>query len=227
MVSQFRKLQYLPALAGLLLSLCPGTAAAFRTETHRYLQQSGEESYHFDWILTETDGYLLRAVSTAEEHRTLMDETMATRLWNLTNPTEDTEVEARRVDNRIELKGRFHGEPLDMSLAIDDAPWFQSLSTSLRSFLADPEESTEFWTLRPDKLTVHKVRAIKKGRDVLDLGQHSVEAQKVEVRLLGLASLFGRGNYWFRVSDRLLLHYRGPSGLPGIPCTTITLEPPL
>jgi hypothetical protein len=227
MICVIRCPRYLPVFAALLFVLCPGQAAAFRTETHRYLQQSGEESYYFDWILAKADGYLLRAVSTAEEHRTVMDETMATRLWSLTNPAEDTEVEARRVANRIELKGRFHGEPLDMSLAIDDAPWFQSLSTSLRSFLADPEETTEFWTLRPDKLTVHKVRAIKKGRDVLDLGQHRVEAQKIEVRLIGLASLFGRGNYWFRASDRLLLHYRGPSGLPGIPCTTITLEPPL
>lgn len=213
-------------LAALVLFFAPCTAKASCSESHRYLEQSGEKSHYFDWILDKTDGYHLKAVSTTEEHRTFMDEAMVTRRWSLTNPAEDTTVQARRDGNRIVLKGRFHGRQVDKELSIDEAPWFQSLSTSLRSFLATPGESIEFWTLRPDKLTAHKVRATKKGLETLTLGERQIEAYKVEVCLTGLGALLGRGRYWFRASDRLLLHYRGPGGLPGIPVTTITLAPP-
>lgn len=210
-----------------LLSLpSPWDKVALATEKHRYLQQTGDERYHFDWILDHSEGYLLRAVSDAEEHRTVMDDAMETQRWMLTNRQDDTSVEARREGNLIVLQGRFHGKGIDKVLAIDDAPWFQSLSSSLRSFLSTPQQTTEFWTLRPDKLTVHKVRASKKGVETLDLGLQQIEADRVEVGLTGIASLLGRGRYWFRTSDRLLLHYQGPGGLPGVPATTITLQPP-
>lgn len=203
------------------------SAAASASESHRYLQQSGDSSYYFDWVLDHSDGYLLRAVSDAEEHRTEMDETLGTQRWTLTNPAEKTRVQAVREGNRILLSGHFQGKRLDRELAIDDAPWFQSLSTSLRAFLATPQPTTEFWTLRPDKLSLHKIRASKKGSEILDIGRNTVEAHRVEVRLTGLASLFGSGCYWFRTSDNLLVRYQGPRGLPGIPTTTITLVPPL
>jgi hypothetical protein len=213
-------------LSCLVFTLRAHPATALRTETHRYLEQSGDESHHFDWILRKEGGYLLRAVSPGEEHRTIMDETSATRRWTLTKAAEGTEVEARREGDLIVLSGRFGGKRLDTQLTIDQDPWFQSLSTSLRFFLSSGEEILEFWTLRPDKLTVHKVRATMKGLEVLQLGGRQVEARKIEVGLTGLAGLFGRARYWFRNSDHLFLLYRGPSGLPGIPTTTITLEPP-
>jgi len=213
-------------LIALLSIPFPWNKIALAAESHRYLQQTGDERYHFDWILDHSEGYLLRAVSEAEEHRTVMDEAMVTRRWTLTNPKDDTAVEARREGNRIVLQGRFHGKGIDKVLAIDDAPWFQSLSSSLRSFLRTPQQTTEFWTLRPDKLTVHKVRASKQGVETVDLRSQRIEANKVEVGLTGIASLLGRGRYWFRTSDRLLLHYQGPGGLAGVPATTITLQPP-
>lgn len=151
---------------------------------------------------------------------------MATRHWNLTNPADDTSVEAHREGNQIILSGRFRGAPLEKQKDIDDAPWFQSLSTSLRGFLSSCQTSTVFWTIRPDKLTVHKVRATQKGMETLNLGEQKFETIKVEIRLAGIASLFGRAHYWFRANDLLLLQYRGPGGLPGIPATTITLQLP-
>jgi hypothetical protein len=223
---QYRYLSFFQGLAVLLILLQSWPAAGLQTETHRYLQQSDDQREYFNWILEQSDGYLLQAVSAAEEHRAIMDEFMATRLWTLTNPTEDTEVEARRVENRIVLRGRFHGYPIDRRLIIDDSPWYQSLSASLRHFLAASQASTEFWTLRPDKLTVHKVRAKKMGSETLQLMGRQVETKKVEVCLTGLAALFGRARYWFRASDHLLLRYQGPKGLPGVPATTITIEPP-
>lgn len=211
------------ALAGLSLTFAP--TSSYALETHRYLEHSGDESHYFDWILSGSKDCLeLRAVASFEEHRTIMDKDLATRQWSLSNPKEKTALDARREGDYIVLKGLFKGDPLDKRLDIDEAPWFQSLSTSLRAFLESPDRSTVFWTLRPDKLTALKVRATKKGADLLDLGNRKVETQRIEVGLTGVGSLFARGNYWFRASDRLFLHYQGPR-LPGIPLTTITLEP--
>lgn len=215
---------YLLLLIALLSLLFPWDNTALATEIHRYLQQTGDERYSFDWILDHADGYLLRAVSDAEEHRTVMDDAMVTWRWTLTNPKDDTAVKARREGNQILLHGRFQGKEVDLELEIDEAPWFQSLSISLRSFLDDPQQTAEFWTLRPDKLTIHKVRASKKGLELLDVGSQRILADKVEVGLTGIGSLLGRGHYWFRTNDRLLLRYQGPRGLPGIPATTIILQ---
>ena len=131
-----------------------------------------------------------------------------------------------RQRGRLGFQRGRRGAPLEKRKEIDGAPWFQSLSTSLRAFLSSRQTSTEFWTIRPDKLTVHKVRATQKGRETLNLGKQKFETKKIEIRLTGIASIFGRAHYWFRSSDLLLLQYKGPSGLPGIPATTITLQPP-
>lgn len=216
----------LMCLLGLFLFLWPVPAEAVRTEVHRYQQKSGDNSYYFDWILDESDGYLLRAISTFDEHRTVMDQTMATRHWHLSNPADDTSVQAYREGNQIVLTGRFCGAPFEKRKDIDEAPWFQSLSTSLRALLSSNHTSTEFWAIRPDKLTVHKVRATQKGMETLNLGEQTFETKKIEIRLTGIASLLGRAHYWFHASDLLLLQYQGPSGLPSIPATTITLELP-
>lgn len=150
---------------------------------------------------------------------------MATRLWSLTNVETGTRIQARREGNRILLQGQRHGKTIERTLDIDQAPWFQALSFALRAFLAQPQPSTEFWTMRPDKLTAHKVRATKRGKELFALGGQQVVSEKVEISLTGPAAWLGRGYYWFRASDRVLLHYQGPSGLPGVPTTTITLAP--
>jgi len=205
--------------------LATSWAEADMTEKHRYQQQSGDKKEHFTWILENREGYLLRTVSLVEEHQTLMDTAMATRLWSLTNVETGTRIQARREGNRILLQGQRHGKTIERTLDIDQAPWFQALSFALRAFLAQPQPSTEFWTMRPDKLTAHKVRATKRGKELFALGGQQVVSEKVEISLTGPAAWLGRGYYWFRASDLVLLHYQGPSGLPGVPTTTITLAP--
>jgi len=206
---------------------CAADTQAAETESYRYLQQSGKTEEHFDWILQQQEEPLLRAIGPVEEHQTLMDSAMATRRWELNIPQSETCVEARREGNSILLRGRWRGKPLDRTLDIDEAPWFQALSVSLRPFLKQPQTSIEFWTLRPDKLTVHKILASKKGREPLLLDGQEVMADKVEITMTGLAAWLGRGRYWFRASDNVLLRYQGPGGLPGVPSTLINLVPDL
>lgn len=213
-----------------LMMVEPGQVAETQAadfESYRYLQQTGKTEEHFDWILEHREDILLQAISPVEVHQTLMDSAMATRRWELDIPQQGTCVQASREGNSIQLQGQWRGKTLDRSLDIDEAPWFQALSVSLRPFLKQQQTSTEFWTLRPDKLTVHKIRATKKGRHPLLLDGQEVTADKVEITMTGPAAWLGRGRYWFRASDHVLLRYQGPGGLPGIPATIITLTPDL
>ena len=198
----------------------PGAA----TESYRYRQQTGRNEECFEWSLEHREEPLLQAIGPEQRHQTLMEPNMATRRWYLDHPENSTHVAVWREGDELLLQGQWRGEPLDKTLQIDDAPWFQALSVSLRPFLTGSEESTEFWTLRPDKLTAHKIRARKRGQETVLVGGEEVLAHRVEVGMTGPAALLGKGRYWFRACDLVLLRYQGPGGLPGTPATTILLD---
>lgn len=208
----------------LLVILLPLPGAAEHLENYRYRQQTGDEIQYFDWLLEKSEGFKLSSVSKTEIHRTFMDGNLCTDKWTMENPAEKTAVEARRQADRIILTGHWRGQSLRKELRIDHAPWYQALSLSLRAFLASPENRAEFWTLRPDELKPLKLKAAKKGLETLRIDGRSMQAQKLEIRLIGLGALFGHSLYWFRSSDGLFLKYQGPNGIPGLATTTVTLE---
>ena len=207
-----------------LLALFVTTGHAEPLEGYRYRQQTEDKIEYFDWLLEKPGDFHLSAVSDSETHRTVLDDHLNTESWTLDNPEQQTSVKARREADRIILTGRWHEELIDKQLRIDDAPWYQAMSLSLRAFLASPQDSLEFWTLRPDKLQPLKLRVTRRGLETVRIEGQSVEAQRLEVRLTGLGSLLGHSLYWFRPSDGLFLQYQGPNGMPGLATTTITLE---
>jgi hypothetical protein len=121
------------------------------------------------------------------------------------------------------LNGQFKGKPVERVIEIDSAPWYQALSLSLRALRDAEKQSLEFWTLRPDNLEVHKLRAIRKGVEMLEVEGGQVAALRMEVSLAGLKAMFWHCSYWLRESDGVFLRYRGPSGPPGCPETEVRL----
>lgn len=224
-VSVPRKVIYLTTCC--LLGLLPPTASGATREAYRYRQQTGSDVVTFAWSLESSQNLMLTSVGATQTHRTLLDRRLLTLVWQLSEPDARTALEARREGNVLVLTGYRQGEKVHERLTIDDAPWYQAQSLSLRAFLAAPATSLEFWTLRPDKLTALKLRAVKKERERIDLGDRQVLAQRLEIRLTGLGALLGRSSYWLRPEDGLFLKYRGPEGMPGLETTTITLESPL
>ena len=198
--------------------------AARPSEGYRYRQQTGDKVEYFDWLLEKSANLLLTATSKTETFCTIMDSDLHTHGWTVDNPAEQTAVEAKRQSDSITLTGVWHGQPLRKTLHIDAAPWYQAMSLSMRAVLDSPETSVTFWTLRPDELQPLKLKATKKGMDILEIGGRAIQAQKIEIRLTGLGGLLGHSLYWLRAKDGLFLKYQGPNGLPGVACTTITLE---
>jgi hypothetical protein len=194
------------------LILCPaGNASA---DSYRYRQQTGQEASEFLWTLKMGREIRLTAESSEDCHLTLMDSSLATRQWSLVNPGAATEITVRREKDVLLLSGQFEGKAVKRVIEIDSAPWYQALSLSLRT-LRDPEMgSLEFWTLRPDNLEVHKLRAVRKGVEMLEVEGEQVAALRLEVRLTGLKAMFWHASYWLRESDGVFLRYRGPSGPP-------------
>jgi len=207
-----------------IIFLLPLVSYGKPLERHRYRQQTGDMVEYFDWLLEKPGDFHLAAISEKETHRTILDDQLRTQRWTLESPTERTSIEARREGNNILLNGRRQGQPKQEQLEIDAAPWYQALSLSLRAFLASSQDRMKFWTLRPDELKLLKLRVVKKGLETLWLDGRPTEAQRLELRLTGLASLLGYSLYWFRTGDGLFLKYQGPNGMPGLKTTTITLD---
>lgn len=135
-----------------------------------------------------------------------------------------TEISAKRRGNTIELRGRFKGEYVDRSIRIDERPWFQPLSYSLRSLSESSAPVTvRFWTIRADTLELVNMEAEVQGIESIQISGKDVEALRVEIRKSGYLSIFWSADYWFRTRDHIFVQYRGTHGLPGTPETLITL----
>lgn len=209
----------LTALLGLILNQVANASA----DSYRYRKQTGKETREFLWTLEQGREIRLTAESSEDCHLTLMDPTLTTRQWRLVNPGTATEITVRREKDVLLLNGRFEGQPVARAIEIDSDPWYQALSLSLRALRDAEKQSLEFWTLRPDNLEVHKLRAVRKGVEMLEVDGKQVAALKLEVSLTGLKAMFWRCNYWLRESDGVFLRYRGPSGPPGCPETEVRL----
>jgi hypothetical protein len=114
-------------------------------------------------------------------------------------------------------------QPREKKSSTGSDPWYQALSLSLRALRDAEKGSLEFWTLRPDNLEVHKLRAVRKGVEMLEVDGKQVAALKLGVSLTGLKAMFWHCSYWLRESDGVFLRYRGPSGPPGCPETEVRL----
>lgn len=196
--------------------------AALQVERHRYQQSVGSETQTLDWQL---QGDELKTRLGSERDLTRVDAALATRSWELVDETVDTAVRVERSGNLLLISGRLRGEPVARERRIDGAPWFQTLSLSLRPFLASSQQTVEFWVLRPKTLKPYKLCAQKQPAELIEVDGAEIMADKLEIKLAGIGGLFWQAHYWFRPADRLFLRYVGPSGLPASPQTVVTLRP--
>lgn len=211
----------------LLLSGWSKQAAADVIEQHRYQRSFGTRIATMAW--QRLDGEPERIVSEigGEVDETEMDDNLATRTWQVRDTGNQTTLRIERQGEQLTLEGTFKGEAVADVKRIDADPWFQTMSISFRPFLDSEARQIRFWFVRPDTLDVYKLRAEKKGFEELRIQGQPVKAQKLELRLTGLAAPFWKANYWFREADHLFLRYQGPGGLPGAPKVEVEISSPL
>ncbi|MBN2704809.1 MAG: hypothetical protein JXR89_00035 [Deltaproteobacteria bacterium] len=218
------------ALGLLAFILClPGQASASTqsVESHRYLRKTGSRELAFAWRLQRHDGLELVTVLGAEKDVTRMNENLATQSWWVNDALMDTAIEVLRRDNVLHFRGVFKGEKIDRVEKIDNAPWYQALSISLRNFTDTKSDQLVFWSIRPDTLDLHRLQVSKEAEEELVVNGVSCEAVRLKIQLTGFKSAFWSCKYWLRKSDGVFLRYEGPSGPPGWPVTTVELVPPL
>ena len=214
------------AILPLCLALLFMAVASPAAPVFRYLEQTGTDSCIFTWRLErERDTATLSVVQRQGSETFLSRNTAAgeTLAWQYVHQP-DTDVRAEREGDRIRLSGRFQGKTVDEVHAIDDRPWFQPLSFSLRPLALNGQATAEFWTIRVDTLELVAMRAEAAGREEI----HTVRgprltAARVVIRPDGLLGRLWRAEYWFRAEDGQFIRYRGTHGPPGTPETVISL----
>jgi hypothetical protein len=137
-------------------------------EVYHYREETGASVKDVVWRLSKDEAFTLTYDSLVERHVTTTGPDYDTRGWQVTADGGQTRFSAERVGRTIFVRGTFRGAPVDKRLEIDQSPWYQATSLSLRELVASVDSERVFWTIRMDTLTAHKIRAIKKGVEAVE-----------------------------------------------------------
>ena len=188
-----------------------------------YQEIVGDEVTRFNWEVERKQGKIAISVfDTETSFYNLCTEDGATMEWRLVEEGVH-DVTVIRKGNTLHLNGLRFGKEYNDEVTIDERPWYQPLSFSLRSFLNSDEQKTSFWVVRADKIDVMPLTAEKVGEEDIVFNEEVMPAQKVEIRAEGFRSQFWHGTYWYRKSDNLFLRYESVHGLPGTATTIVEL----
>ena len=196
-------------------------------ETYYYRNVTGDTVLKIKWELTKTDVLTLNYQTEVSQDVIITGPDFDTRSWQVIDEMEGTCLQAKRVEQTIVVKGRYRGNPVDKSLAIDPEPWYQSTSLSLREFIASEDSERIFWTIRPRTLTAHKIKATKKEVLPTDTANGHLSLLRIRLSLPGILAPFWKSDYWFSLPEGIFQRFEGPSGPPGSPLTVVTrMDPP-
>lgn len=137
-----------------------------------------------------------------------------------------TFLTARRSADGVSIVGKRDGIEIEKRFELDDKPWYQFLSFSLRSFLEDSgADKITFWMLREDILEPVLIEATKAGSEDIVLGHDiKVSTLKVKISPSGFKGKFWHAHYWYRLPDFLFVMYKGTHGGLLTPETVMTLD---
>jgi hypothetical protein len=204
-----------------LLILVMFTHNLWADEKYTYIESTGEKECTFHWKLFFR-GNMVEIVSSQEQEEfyCLCTPDGLTEKW--THTQQNQAITVRREKNMLILSGRKDGRDFAKNIEIDQAPWFQTLSYSLRQFNASPQNMIEFWHVRQDTLEPVKLSARKmdSGEEIQCNGQ---PAEQIEIRPSGLLSQIWHARYLFRKQDKVFCRYEGRHGWWGTPLTVISL----
>jgi hypothetical protein len=207
----------------LIAAVSPPLAADAPQASWLYRETTGREVKEFEWRRSFRAGQ--EVISVHEENGTFVnrcDRSGRTLSWEF-RQGEATNIDVVRSDNELRISGSFKDRRIDYTRTIDDRPWYQPLSFSLRFFLESGLPETSFWTIRADTLDVVTMRAHKLGIEEIDVAGGRTPAFKVEIRRDGLLSSFWHGTFWFRKDDLQFVRYTGVHGPPGTSETVVQL----
>ncbi|MDY6822234.1 MAG: hypothetical protein SWH68_00320 [Thermodesulfobacteriota bacterium] len=205
----------------LIILFLPARAAVL--EHYQYVREESGKQIPVKWLLEKEDGYTLNYHTSRIKAVTETDHDFATLRWHCENAAEGTDIRAERQGNTIHLKGMLEGKSVDRVMRIDDSPWYQATTLSLRAFVLSAQERAEFWVLRPGSLKPYKLVATKEWVENRDVLGTSVPVQKVKISPGGMLAALWSCQYWFKKDDGMLIKCETPTGPPGSPDVVIRL----
>ena len=197
-------------------------ASPLSDEVYFYREETGDSVKEVTWRLRKGETYILTYTSPVERHVTTTGTDYDTRHWQVTAGNGKTRFSAERTGRSIVVRGMVEGETVDKQLAIDERPWYQATSLSLRELVASGDSERVFWTIRMDTLTAHKIRAVKKGVEAVDIDGSQKALLRIRLSLPGMLAPFWKSDYWFALPAGIFFRFEGPSGPPGSPTTIVT-----
>lgn len=197
--------------------------AAGQGESYRYKHVTGSQVHYFDWQLNRGASLHLRTRQQGELTETRFNSDLSTSSWKIQNSASRTDLTVERRGNSLVMQGTFKGEIVSKEETIDEAPWYQALSVSLRQFVDPEQESIQFWTIRADTLEVHRLQVTRQKNTLIDIDNDSAATIQLKIQPTGWRAPFWSANYWLRAKDGVFLRYQGRSGPPGAPTTSITM----
>lgn len=223
--------EYSPCFSLVRKIVCAGLALVFvlslalrirASEQHTYIETTGDSTQSFTWNLNVSgDSIEINSYQGEEKFYNLVDRQGLTRKWIYVRGKDRVTVE--RSGNFLIYSGRKSGEPFKKKVEIDDSPWFQPLSYSLRKFNLTKLPEIEFWLVRQDTLDPVKLTAKKTGS--LDNGKCAgSKAFRIEISPVGLFSRLWKASYWFREDDNLFCRYEGRHGILDTSLTVVCLD---
>ncbi len=195
------------------------------TERYEYTQSTGSTVAIITWEKDSADETVIRVRQGTNTFFNYCDPSGTTYRWRFQSP--DTDIHVHRRANTLHITGTSKGKVVSRQIELDSSDWFQPLSYSLRQFLASDRSSVVFWTVRSDNLKAIKLKAVKECVEDIRIGDHLIETQRIKVFPVGLYYRFWTGTYWYRLSDRFFVKYKGNSGIPipGARDTIVELRP--
>lgn len=204
-----------------LFLLCVPVTGFSVTEQHLYRRQTGDTGHDFALSYSRGSDVAIEVSSDSGNERARCDADGGTQRWMLENGQQQTRVQVIRQKNTLHLSGTLAGKGILKTLQLDEAPWYQFLSWSLRDFLRSQQKKTTFWSLRPETMKAYKMEAENLGATTIVQRGESRSALQVRIRPTGLFSSFWHGDYWFEPTRLTFLRYEAVHGPPGTPKTRI------
>lgn len=163
----------------------------------RTVQAAGERQtrIEIEWVDT--------ADSTSGRESYLVDERLSTLEWEVHRPSLD--YRGKLEGDRLTLSGTKEDEELEAEHDLDERALYIDPTVGLQAFALSGQEKIEFWSLRPGKLSKHKMKAENEGIEMLERDSTQVEAVRVKWGLSGWKSIFFSQTLWFRAADGVLL----------------------
>lgn len=200
-------------MALLVLAVCVDGMAL---EHHLYRKQVGSQGHqHFELTYFDAPQNSVRVNSKEGLEWAWCDDAGATLRWQVNTGANGTDVDVVRQDNTLHLTGTLDGDKLNKTISLDNLPWYQILSWSLRGFLKSDRTSTQFWSLRPGTYKVFKMQVENLGVTTIEHNGFETPALLLRIRPTGLLASLWHGDYWFDPKSLVFLRFEAATGPPG------------